>query len=1001
METNTSRIARSLFVVIGAAIAIAGALLPWYLVRAVTCNVPTGYATIQAAIDDPACDTIVVAAGDYTENLVITRSVTIQGAGPGWNPGANVTRIQGGYADRVIHLYKPGYTQPTPIVHLSNLTIMEGSVTGYGGGVYNDSAVLTLDNVYLFENYASLGGEQLYAYGWAETTVQNSQLLLAHSGESIRYIAAYGRLTITHSVVAGMGDGLSTVQRAIYTLSPLTVQDSEIYGHNTGIYAERTVITIENSMLHDNYYSGVIFYEGASGVIASSQILTTVVPAAVGGAAQYGAVQLLGTVTVTVQNSTIGGSQSLDAYKSISGIYANDLGGPGGTLTVTNSLIQNNQGNGLWFLGGETLAIEGSEIRDNGGAGLTVSNLSGDVRVRDTTVASNGGQGLHLDNLGGRVVVRRSTVMYNSSLGQGGGVYLSDADLLLVNSTVAQNDADGDGGGIYVAGTGTADVINVTLARNTADADNDANGAGGGYYVAASGVMTLTNTLVAANTLGNGVWSDCSGSIVSLSVNLIRVADGCSGFSAADLTGSALSPLNAYLGALGDHGGATWTIPIPANSPAADAGLDSACNAPPVNGKDQREYGRANEDGNNDGGADGNACDIGAYERSNTAPTPTPTPTGTATPTPTPAPTGTAGRPPPRPAPTGAGPTPTPTPTPTGAHATHPPPTPTGTAFHAHPHRLCAHTGNGHRTPDALRPPARHTPTPTPIAHRHLADAHPPRLRPTGNTATPRPPRLRSSPAALCHAHPHRLRLHRHGRPPLAHAHAHAHRHGHAHPAPCPPARPRPPHACAHRHGRAHPHAQPTGTATPTPTPAPTWHGPRAHPQCPRPPARPPPPPRLRPRHGPTPTPRPPARPPHPRLVPTGTATPTPTPAPTGTATPTPTPTPTGTATPTPRPRPPARPRPPHACAHRHGHAHPHAHAHRHGHAHPHACAHRHGHAHPHAHADRHTRTHRNPHARLPAVPTAHPAVSGKGKPSLVKAAISCTMNLRVVARFD
>jgi len=771
MEMNTSRIARSLFVMIGAAIAIAGALLPWSLVRAVTCNVPAGYATIQAAIDDPACGTIVVAAGDYTENLVITRSVTIQGAGPGWNPGANVTRIRGGYADRVIHVYKPGYTQPTPIVQLSDLTIMEGSVTGYGGGVYNDSAVLTLDNVYLFENEASLGGEQLYGYGWAETTIQNSQLLLTHSGESIHYIAAYGRLTITHSAIAGMGDGISTVQRAIYTLSPLSVQDSEIYGHNTGIYAERTVITIENSMLHDNYYSGVIFYEGASGVIASSEILTTVVPAAVGGTTQYGAVQLLGTVTVTVQNSTIGGSQSLDAYKSISGIYANDLGGPGGTLTVTNSLIHNNQGSGILFLGGGTIAIDGSEIRDNGGAGLKVSNLSGKVRVRDTTVAYNGDKGLHLESVGGGVSVRRSTMMYNSttgvnsgSNGRGGGVYVSDADLLLVNSTVAQNDADGDGGGIYVADTGTADLLNVTLARNTADADNDADGAGGGYYVAASGVMTLTNTLVAANTLGNGSWSDCSGSVVSLSVNLIRVADGCSGFSAADLTGSALFPLNAYLGALGDHGGATWTIPITANSPAADAGLDSACNALPVNGKDQREYGRANEDGNNDGGADGNACDIGAYERSNTAPTPTPTgtftpaptpthtatstPTGapTSTPTPTlgpspiptstPTPTGTA-----TPTPTGAPsstPTPTNTPTPTGTPTNTPAPTgaPTSTPTPSStptPTNTPAPTGTPTNTPAPTGAPTS-TPTPT------LGPSPTPTSTPTPtNTATPTP----------------------------------------------------------------------------------------------------------------------------------------------------------------------------------------------------------------------------------------------------------------------
>jgi len=48
--------------------------------QAVTCNVPGDHGSIQAAVDDPACDTINVAAGGYAENVMIPRSVTLNGA---------------------------------------------------------------------------------------------------------------------------------------------------------------------------------------------------------------------------------------------------------------------------------------------------------------------------------------------------------------------------------------------------------------------------------------------------------------------------------------------------------------------------------------------------------------------------------------------------------------------------------------------------------------------------------------------------------------------------------------------------------------------------------------------------------------------------------------------------------------------------------------------------------------------------------------------------------
>ena len=50
--------------------------------RSATCNVPTGgYPTIAAAVADPTCTTIQLAAGTITENVSLARSLTLQGAG--------------------------------------------------------------------------------------------------------------------------------------------------------------------------------------------------------------------------------------------------------------------------------------------------------------------------------------------------------------------------------------------------------------------------------------------------------------------------------------------------------------------------------------------------------------------------------------------------------------------------------------------------------------------------------------------------------------------------------------------------------------------------------------------------------------------------------------------------------------------------------------------------------------------------------------------------------
>lgn len=50
---------------------------------AATCTVPGSHGSIQAAVDDASCDPIQIAAGGYLESPLVTRSLSLVGAGIG------------------------------------------------------------------------------------------------------------------------------------------------------------------------------------------------------------------------------------------------------------------------------------------------------------------------------------------------------------------------------------------------------------------------------------------------------------------------------------------------------------------------------------------------------------------------------------------------------------------------------------------------------------------------------------------------------------------------------------------------------------------------------------------------------------------------------------------------------------------------------------------------------------------------------------------------------
>ncbi|MCB0048644.1 MAG: hypothetical protein KDE24_03745, partial [Caldilinea sp.] len=272
-----------------------------------------------------------------------------------------------------------------------------------------------------------------------------------------------------------------------------------------------------------------------------------------------------------------------------------------GVLTVTNSVLAanntQNEGGGIYNIG--TLTVLSNTFADNAafrGAGIY---NSGSLVVAGTGFERNDGssEGGGIHNTGTTNVIESAFVANRGYMG--GGVF-SSGTFTATNSSFRNNSNSGNGGGIGIVG-GTAALYNSTVYSNAATF-------GGGIYVSA-GALTVTNSTVANNSApyGGGIYN---GSMLYLRNSLIANSTGSSdcinsGTLAANtnnlIADGSCSPAlsgDPLLGAFGDYGGDTQTVPLLPGSPAIDAGDGATCLATDQRGVERPE----------------GTCDIGAFE---------------------------------------------------------------------------------------------------------------------------------------------------------------------------------------------------------------------------------------------------------------------------------------------------------------------------------------------------------------------------------------------------
>jgi uncharacterized repeat protein (TIGR01451 family) len=402
--------------------------------------------------------------------------------------------------------------------------------------------------------------------------------------------------------------------RGVLTLTDVVLQTNTAAGSGGGILAQHAGGIALNNVRFDsnqalNGAGGAVFHEGSfadgSISIASSTFTNNQAPGALagsGGALRLGAVASLSTVAIT--DTTFSGN--------VSGI----TGGLGGgaisienakAVTITGGSFTSNKAN-----------ANGGAIFSNANLGSDLVTLSG-VDLRSNTADfdhTGGGDGGAVFVYEGEMLIANSLVRENVAA-RGAGVAavgtLGNPKLTIRNSTLSGNLAAGLGGAVLFDNglSGTATLLNDTIAANQANTANAGGTGFGGGLARLNGSVTLQNTILAGNTSlssGTGVADDGKASAgVTAGSSLIQTTTNFTFANSGSITGQ--SP---RLGPLQDNGGALPTYGLLVGSPALDAGDNTlASNAGLTT--DQRGTGFARVLD----AADANTTptvDIGAYE---------------------------------------------------------------------------------------------------------------------------------------------------------------------------------------------------------------------------------------------------------------------------------------------------------------------------------------------------------------------------------------------------
>lgn len=445
---------------------------------------------IQMALTNSTQAVIVLPAGSFDANTVISRSVTIRGQ------GANLTTVTGGNRDSVFKV------QPGVNVTFEGLTISEGTAD-YGGGIYNNGGAVTINDCRVTDNHAVADageGGGIFNVGSAQCTITDSEIdhnTSKHNG------AGVSNSGLNTTVFPWLVDGINTTSNAFNSLIGV-VSDPKSFGLKVANTAKGAVYSLQDlgpalanllthpSQIQSDFAGDLQDLTQSSIGNGLSRLTHADVPGNMtsnysepygSGWASLGAASLIMSNTRVHDNTTTGLAATFGA--GIDNIV--------GLVLLTDCEIANNQANSqLGAFGGGMSSIMGAarlvrcSVHDNVTSSATVVCAGGGIfsaasllDAENSDLSGNNAsakflsRGGAIDNTAGaRATLNLCTLDGNSS--GGGGAIQNDylATLTATNCTLSSNSISGiigaNGGGIGNNEGGQLTLVGCTLDHNVA-----------------------------------------------------------------------------------------------------------------------------------------------------------------------------------------------------------------------------------------------------------------------------------------------------------------------------------------------------------------------------------------------------------------------------------------------------------------------------------------------------------------------------------------------------
>ena len=213
------------------------------------------HSTIQQGLDDVACLTLDIRAGTYEENVVISRSVALIGA------GQNATIIDGRQLGRVVEI-KSGAT-----VLLKSLAVQNGRIADIGGGIYTEYGTdVEIEDAAILSNTAALGGARNLGFGGG--IYNSSDMTIANS-------------VIAYNIAEGWGGGIDHYGPSLLVLNT-TIAENRSGSLGGGILSNGTSgadydLRIENSTIARNHGTAGLSYYSVGGIPDAVRLINSIV----------------------------------------------------------------------------------------------------------------------------------------------------------------------------------------------------------------------------------------------------------------------------------------------------------------------------------------------------------------------------------------------------------------------------------------------------------------------------------------------------------------------------------------------------------------------------------------------------------------------------------------------------------------------------------------------------------------------------------------------------